>query len=144
MDNASVLETILERDRTIVVLGLVSVIILSWIYILLRVGMGRTAFEMTTMSMPGDFSGVDKAGHDNGMTSQTSMGDAMRMAHAAMMQPAVWTFSYAAMIFLMWWIMVVAMMLPSAAPMILLFACIQRKERDKGAPFIPTSVFTAG
>ena len=42
------------------------------------------------------------------------------MAHA-MMQPVVWTPSYAALMFAMWWVMMAAMMLPSAAPMLLLF-----------------------
>ena len=37
-----------------------------------------------------------------------------------------------------------AMMLPSAAPMILLFAVINRKQRDKGAPYVPTGIFAAG
>ena len=39
-----------------------------------------------------------------------------------MMQPAVWTPGYAALMFAMWWVMMAAMMLPSAAPMLLLFA----------------------
>jgi predicted metal-binding membrane protein len=61
-----------------------------------------------------------------------------------MMQPAVWTPSYAVLMFFMWWVMMVAMMLPSASPMILLFARIQRSQKDKGAPFVPTSIFTMG
>ena len=36
--------------------------------------------------------------------------------------------------------MMMAMMLPSAAPMILLFAVINRKQRDKGAPYVPTGI----
>jgi predicted metal-binding membrane protein len=44
----------------------------------------------------------------------------------------------------MWWIMMVAMMLPSAAPMILLFARFNRSQRDKGAPYVPTGVFALG
>ena len=38
----------------------------------------------------------------------------------------------------------IAMMLPSAAPMILIFAMINRKSRQKKAPYIPTGVFAAG
>ena len=144
MQESSVLESVLARDRTVVIAGLVAVIVLSWIYILLGAGMGMTAFEMTTMSMPGASSGMAMNNDGSGMPSQKSMGEAMRTAHAAMMQPAMWTPSYAVIMFLMWWIMMVAMMLPSAAPMILLFARIQRKEKDKGAPFVSTGVFTAG
>jgi predicted metal-binding membrane protein len=46
--------------------------------------------------------------------------------------------------FFMWWIMMVAMMLPSAAPMILLFARFNRSQRDRGAPYVPTGVFALG
>ena len=116
MQEASMLESVLERDRTIVIAGLVTVIVLSWIYILMGAGMGMTAFEMTTMTLPGTSSQMDMAGHGSDMSAQQGMGGAMRMAHAAMMQPAVWTPSYAILMFLMWWIMMIAMMLPSASP----------------------------
>lgn len=144
MDESSVLESVLVRDRTVVIIGLVIVIALSWIYILLGAGMGMTAFEMTTMSMPSTSSAMEMIGDGSGMSAQKSMVGTMRMAHSAMMQPAVWTPTYAALMFLMWWIMMVAMMLPSASPMILLFAHVQRKEKDKGAPFVSTGVFAAG
>ena len=144
MQDSSVLESVLARDRTVVITGLVTVIVLSWIYILLGAGMGMTAFEMTTMSMPGTSSAMEMTGDSSSMSSRKSVGDTMRMAHSAMMQPAVWTPSYAALMFLMWWIMMVAMMVPSASPMILLFARMQRQQKEKGSPFVPTSVFTAG
>ena len=144
MQPSSVLESVLERDRTIVISGLVAVIVLSWIYILMGAGMGMTAFEMTTTALPGTSSSMNMAGQDSGMSSPKGMGGAMQMAHAAMMQPAVWTLSYAVLMFFMWWVMMIAMMLPSAAPMILLFARIQRGQKEKGAPFVPTSIFTMG
>jgi len=62
----------------------------------------------------------------------------------AMMTRAAWTPAYAAVIFAMWWIMMVAMMLPSASPTILLFAKISRKQREAGKPFAPASAFTLG
>jgi predicted metal-binding membrane protein len=40
--------------------------------------------------------------------------------------------------------MMVAMMLPSAAPMILLYAAVNRKAHERGAPFVPTGVFAVG
>jgi predicted metal-binding membrane protein len=144
MHESSVLESVLVRDRTVVITGLVILIALSWVYILLGAGMRMTAFEMTTVSMPDTSSATEKIGDDSRMTAQKSMVGTMRMAHSAMMQPAVWTPAYAALMFLMWWIMMVAMMLPSASPMILLFARVQSKEKNKGAPFISTSVFAAG
>jgi predicted metal-binding membrane protein len=44
----------------------------------------------------------------------------------------------------MWWIMMVGMMLPSAAPMILTFAAINRGRRARRQPYTPTVLFTAG
>ncbi len=44
----------------------------------------------------------------------------------------------------MWWVMMVGMMLPSAAPMILTFANVNRNRRARGRPYVPTAVFTAG
>lgn len=43
--------------------------------------------------------------------------------------------------FIMWLIMMVAMMLPSAAPMILLYGKLARAARRQGAVFAPTTVF---
>ena len=52
MQETSVLEAILRRDRLIVIAGLVTVIVLSWGYILMGAGMSMTAFEMSTLSLP--------------------------------------------------------------------------------------------
>ena len=50
----TVLEAVLRRDRTVVVAALISVITLSWIWILLGAGTGMTAMTMTFGSrMPG-------------------------------------------------------------------------------------------
>jgi len=43
------------------------------------------------------------------------------------MQRAEWTIGYTLVMFAMWWLMMVAMMLPSAAPMVLLYAAITRR-----------------
>ena len=43
-----------------------------------------------------------------------------------------------------WIIMMVAMMFPTAAPMILTFALVHRKKREQSRPFIPTWIFVAG
>src|SRR3712207_3089170 len=54
-------------------------------------------------------------------------GGGMEMATMAP-RPAVWSAAYLEPAFAMWAVMMVAMMLPSAAPMILLFARIPRKD----------------
>jgi predicted metal-binding membrane protein len=44
----------------------------------------------------------------------------------------------------MWWVMMIGMMLPSAAPMILTFASINRNRRARGQPYVPTALFASG
>lgn len=44
----------------------------------------------------------------------------------------------------MWIVMMAAMMLPSAAPMVLVFAAVQRKRREQSEPFVSTGVFLLG
>jgi predicted metal-binding membrane protein len=46
--------------------------------------------------------------------------------------------------FVMWSVMMVGMMVPSAAPMILTFAMVNRKRAERNAAFVPTSMFLAG
>src|SRR2546423_3427390 len=43
-----------------------------------------------------------------------------------------------------WVTMMAAMMLPSAAPMVLLFARISSERRRRGQDFVPTTFFVAG
>jgi predicted metal-binding membrane protein len=123
------LEAILRRDRLVVVAALALVIALAWSYVLLGAGTGMSAFETT--------------GEMNGMADGSDM--AMGGSDVAMaMAPMAWTSGYAVLMFFMWWIMMVAMMLPSASPMILLFARFNRTQREKGAPYVPTGVFALG
>ncbi len=46
--------------------------------------------------------------------------------------------------FLMWGVMMTAMMVPSATPMVMMFAAINRKRRELEQTFVPTFVFLAG
>ena len=48
------------------------------------------------------------------------------------------------LLLVMWWIMMAGMMLPGAAPMILVFATINRRRRARGQPYAPTALFAAG
>ena len=114
----TVLEAVLRRDRQVVVAALIAVIAMAWLWILLGAGSGMSAMDMIVGTSP------------DGM--------------ASMMAPALWTVGYASIMFTMWWVMMAAMMLPSAAPILLLFASINRKEKSAGRPFIPTGIFAAG
>ena len=48
------------------------------------------------------------------------------------------------LMFLMWAVMMVGMMVPSAAPMILAFANINRRRRQQGGTYVPTAIFLSG
>ena len=69
------------------------------------------------------------------------MGSMMDMS---MMQIPVWTADYFWMMFTMWSVMMVGMMLPSVAPMVLIYAAAARKAKDQGAPIASTGVFAVG
>ena len=66
------------------------------------------------------------------------------MEMGAAMQLKPWTGLDFLLMYLMWAVMMVAMMVPSAAPMILLFAAIRRKQQERGRTFAPVSAFAAG
>ncbi len=55
-----------------------------------------------------------------------------------------WTMVDGVFMFLMWAIMMVGMMLPSAAPMTLLYAGMVCKAERQGTPMAPTAAFVAG
>jgi predicted metal-binding membrane protein len=111
-------ESAVKRDRVVVLAALSTVVALSWAYLFAGAGMNMSALEMTHM---------------------TAGGVGMDM----MMRPAVWDIRHAGLMFVMWWVMMIAMMLPSAAPMVLLFAAMSRKQRETGNPFAVTSLFAS-
>jgi predicted metal-binding membrane protein len=55
-----------------------------------------------------------------------------------------WQTSTLLPLFLMWAEMMVGMMLPSAAPMILTFAAVNRKRHEQERPYVPTGIFVSG
>ena len=76
------------------------------------------------------------------MWRQMAMGGMADMGMPAGFAP--WTAQDLALNLLLWWVMMLAMMLPSAAPTILIFAAINRAKRQRAEPFVPTAAFTAG
>jgi predicted metal-binding membrane protein len=83
-------------------------------------GMSMSALEMTRMARP---PGLSALGLGNGM---------MGMAAPA------WTPGYAAAMFAMWWIMMLAMMLPSLAPPALRFASVRsNRNRPPASQYAP-------
>jgi predicted metal-binding membrane protein len=109
------LEAVLKQDRAVILAGLAGITALAWAY------MFYLAWAMRPMDM-----------------------GAMQMAmDQAMPQMQAWGPVELLLTFVMWAVMMVAMMVPSAAPMILLFATINRKRRQQDRPHVATSVFLA-
>jgi predicted metal-binding membrane protein len=87
-----------------------------------------------------------------GLAGVVALGWAYLLAGAGMdmsmvgmaMEPMPWTLSYTLLMFAMWSIMMIAMMLPSAAPMVLLFTRIKRKDEASSTPAVGAGIFLAG
>ena len=116
--NSSVFESVLRRDKTLVIAGLAAITLLAWAYLFYLAyfgpGMARmdSISELGSMSMPGMSVGFGPV--------------------------------EIILMFLMWAVMMVAMMVPSAAPMILAFANINRRRQQQGNPYVSTAVFLSG
>ena len=106
------LESVLKRDRWVVLSSLFAVTALAWLYLVLL------AFDMNDMA---------------------AMGDAMTKVRTT-----AWSTADFGLMFIMWVVMMVGMMLPSASPMIMMFTRINRTQRGRGEPFVPVAIFVAG
>jgi predicted metal-binding membrane protein len=109
------LATLVRRDRAVIVAALAGVTGLAWLYL-----HGLVA------------GGMDMSGG----------GDMAGMAMLASAMP--WTARDFALALAMWWVMMIGMMVPSASPMILTFATVNRRKREREQPFAPTAAFVAG
>jgi predicted metal-binding membrane protein len=71
---------------------------------------------------------------------------AWQMPHEDMAMPHMhaWGAAEVVLTWVMWAVMMVAMMTPSAAPMILTFAAINRRRQAQQGPLVPTAVFVLG
>ena len=61
-----------------------------------------------------------------------------------MAQMRSWTAADFGFMFLMWAVMMVGMMVPTATPMVLVFAANSRRLREQQLPYVPTAVFLSG
>jgi predicted metal-binding membrane protein len=105
-------KNVLQRDRIVVIAGLVAVSALAWLYVL------QLASSMTGMDV-----------------------NAMEMS---MPYTQAWRGGDITLTFMMWGVMMVAMMTPSATPMILMFANINRQRQTDQTPIPATIVFLLG
>jgi predicted metal-binding membrane protein len=119
-ETLSVAERLMRRDRLMVVFSLFVLTFLSWLYLFLLAG--------------------DMAQGDMRLMGMGRMAPEM----LDMIMPMPWDTSTFVLMGLMWWVMMVGMMIPSAAPMILLYARVQRKNLPHENPVLRITLFTLG
>jgi predicted metal-binding membrane protein len=80
-----------------------------------------------------------------GLAAAVALAWAYLAAGAGMpMDPMPWSTFDAALMFTMWWVMMIAMMVPSATPMVLLFTATKRKQQALISPAAQAWVFVSG
>jgi len=107
-----------QRDRMVALASLLAIAALAWLYL------WWDASRMSGMSVG---SGTPSAG---GMASMPMAG--------------VWSFGSLLLTFVMWSVMMVGMMLPSAAPAILFYGSMVKKNRARGSTLPAVWIFAAG
>jgi predicted metal-binding membrane protein len=132
LENKPNLSIVLEKDNLIVYLSIILIIIITGVYTIFGIGMPMSAIEMTKMS--GIFSIPSSMDMDMNMGSNNMNMD-MNMG---------WSFSMAISMFLMWWLMMIAMMTPSAAPTLLLFHNLKRIGSERKRALSYTYFFLSG
>jgi predicted metal-binding membrane protein len=133
MPEVPTFEHLLKRDRTITVAGLVILCMMAWLYVVTGAGLGMSARHMTTLAFFPHQQAQDVMQGMPGMPVDTAR--------------SVWGFATWALMIGMWWIMMIAMMTPSAAPTILLYARVHRAALAKGQlrdEVAPIGAFAAG
>lgn len=127
-DTLTAAERLVRKDRAIVIAAICLLCGLAWLWVLRGAGMGMSAWEMTRTGL---FPHLGRP-----------------VAQMTMTQP-LWSGPVGTFLLMvtMWVTMMVAMMLPSAAPMLLLYARVSRHQQSRGrmaeAP-VRTGSFMAG
>lgn len=117
------LEALLYRDKAIVTVALVVLALLAWGYL----------GALTSDTSRGDLSSM-------GMKTL----DTTALDGPVTMSPQPWTVITLVLMLVMWWVMMVGMMIPSAAPMILIYARVQRQKLPDENPVLRTILFMTG
>jgi predicted metal-binding membrane protein len=115
------LEAVLRRDRAVVIVALAIITALAW---------ADLAWLADDMAM----GGMDMTGY-----RMIPAGRGLMMPADAPWQPIEF-----ACVFVMWVVMMIGMMMPSAAPMILIYARVGRQAAVQGKPFAASGWFAGG
>ena len=113
MNSRNTLPPLSHKDKSVVYIGMIAIIFVSWLYLLNMVGQ-HSRMDMTMMSMP-----------------QTTLS----LSH---------TLYNFLSLFLMWAVMMTAMMLPSILPATMVFAAFNCRKKMHAQPYIGTYVFVIG
>ncbi|MDQ3044015.1 MAG: DUF2182 domain-containing protein [Chloroflexota bacterium] len=124
----------MERGRFVLLLVLALLTIAAW---------ALTVYQARTMDMP---MGVAVRGGASSDMAEPAESSGMVMPEMAMagMASKTWSLNGFGAFLGAWAVMMAAMMLPAATPMILLFNTVYAKRRAQGNAFVPTWVFAAG
>jgi len=125
--NSTAVEALIQRDKVITIIAIAVLVGATLTYTVLGVGMNMSAIQMTP--------GLGQ--------SQMSMPNMSAMKNMAA-TPAVWSFNYSVLMFFMWWTMMIAMMLPSASPMILLYTALIRRTKKAKSIIRQVTSFICG
>ena len=120
-----------RRDRIALIAGLVGVTAVSWaylVYLTFSMDMGGMGME----SMPAGGMGTGSASEPASMSA------------ADVLKIKPWSGVDFLLMFLMWAVMMVGMMTPTAMPMTLIYAAVARKAAGQGTPLAPAAVFIGG
>lgn len=153
-----------RRDRLVLVVTLIGLIVLSWAYQLYLANDMNMSMDMSMSAPMNSDAGMpdmsaDAAMSDAGMTgmddmsgmdmnADTAMSDAgmADMADMSMAMPmtAAWTATDFGLMFVMWAVMMAGMMLPSLTPTLLAFTQFCYNQQDGPSPLLRTILFMSG
>ncbi|MDQ3189259.1 MAG: DUF2182 domain-containing protein [Pseudomonadota bacterium] len=111
------IEAVLRRERAVITAGLAAVVALAWVYLWQGAGMGMSAIDMTAASL-----------------------FPHKQADVIGEMDSTWP-----VIIAMWCVMMIAMMTPSAAPLVLLYGRVLRHHAAPGQnAYLPSLLLLAG
>ena len=139
MEEKPNLSLVLEKDNLIVYLSIFFIVIITGLYTIFGIGMPMSAIEMTKLS--GIFSVTSSMEMNMNMGSNNMN---MNMGSNNMDINNGWSISMAISMFLMWWLMMIAMMTPSAAPTLLLFHNLKKIGSEEKKALSYTYLFLFG